>query len=98
MLSQVNTRLDPDMVKSILNGVALGAVHWAETHDPTMVESDCHLEQEVHVVAGHMQVQMHVTDWAEAQKEDPVLSAVLDWLGVSENYGFESTSGKPCLQ
>ena len=49
-----------------------------------MVESDCHLEQEVHVVAGHMQVQMHVTDWAEAQKEDPVLSAVLDWLGVSE--------------
>ena len=24
--------------------------------------------------------QMHVTDWAEGQKEDPMMSAVLDWL------------------
>ena len=31
-----------------------------------------------------MQVQMHVTDWAEAQREDPVLSAILDWLGVQK--------------
>ena len=23
---------------------------------------------------------MHVTDWAKAQKEDPMLSAILDWL------------------
>ena len=23
---------------------------------------------------------MHITDWAEAQKEDPMLSTVLDWL------------------
>ena len=34
----------------------------------------------MHVVAGHMLVQMHVTDWAKAQREDPMLSAVLDWL------------------
>ena len=25
---------------------------------------------------------MHVTDWVEAQREDPVLSAVLNWLEV----------------
>ena len=25
-------------------------------------------------------VEMHVTDWAEAQREDPMLSTVLDWL------------------
>ena len=31
-----------------------------------------------------MLVQMHVTDWTEAQKEDPVLSAVLDWLEVQK--------------
>ena len=42
------------------------------------------LEQEVHVTTGHVLVQMHVTDWTEAQKEDPVLSAVLDWLGVQK--------------
>ena len=77
-LSQVTTWLDPDTVKSILNGVALGAVHRAETHDPTIIESNHCLEQEVCVTTGHTQVQMHVTDWAEAQREDPALSAVLD--------------------
>ena len=58
----------------------MGSAHWAKVHDPAIVEGDCHLEQEVHVTAGHALVQMHVTDWAEAQKEDPMLSTVLDWL------------------
>ena len=78
MLSQVITQLDPDTVKSILDGVAIGAVHRVETHDPIVVESDHHLEQEVHVAAGHALIQMHVMDCTEAQREDPVLSAVLD--------------------
>ena len=60
--------------------VALGAAHWAEVHDPTIVESGHHLGQEVHVAAGHMLIQMHVMDWAEAQREDSTLSAILDWL------------------
>ena len=68
------------MVKSILDGVPLGSVHWAEVHDPTVVEGDHCLEQEVHVTAGHALVQMHVIDWAAAQKEDPMLSIMLDWL------------------
>ena len=68
------------MVRSILNGVAVGPTHWMEVHDPTMVESDHCLEQEVHVTTGHVLVQIHVMDWAKAQREDPVLSAVLDWL------------------
>ena len=80
MLSLVITQLDPDTVKSILEGVAIGAAHRVETHDPTMVESDHHLEQEVCVTTGCMLIQMHVMDWAEAQRENPVLSAVLDWL------------------
>ena len=71
-------------MRSILNRVALGAVHWAEGHDPTMVESDEHLEQEVHVATGCMQVQMHVTDWAKAQREDPALGAVFYWLGAQK--------------
>ena len=44
MLSWVTAQLDPDRVKSILNRVAIGAVHWAETHDPAVVESDHCLE------------------------------------------------------
>ena len=79
-LSWVTTQLDPDMVRSILNRVTLGTVHWAKVHDPAIVKGDHHLEQEVHVTTGCALVQMHVTDWDEAQKEDSVLSAVLDWL------------------
>ena len=79
-LSQVTTWPDPNTVRSILDGVTLGTVHQAEVHDSAIVEGDHHLEREVHLTTGHALVQMHVTDWAEAHKEDPVLSAVLDWL------------------
>ena len=65
---------------SILDEVALEVVHQAEVHDPTVMEGDQHLEQEVHVATGHPLVKMHVTNWAEAQREDPTLSTVLDWL------------------
>ena len=80
VLSWVTTQLDPDTVRSILDRVALWAVHWAEVNDPTIVEGDLSLEWDVHVTTGHMLVQMHVTDWAKAQREDPMLSAVFDWL------------------
>ena len=47
VLSQVTTHLDPDMVRSILDGVTLGAVCQAEVHNPTVVEADHGLKQEV---------------------------------------------------
>ena len=80
VLSWVTTCLDQDMVRSILDGITLGDAQWEEIHDPTMEEGDHNLEQEVCVAAGFMLVQMHMTDWAEAQREHPVLSAALDWL------------------
>ena len=84
VLNPVTTQLDSDMVRSVLNRVALGAVHQAEVHDPTIVKCDHHLEQEECVTACHALVQMHVTDWAEAQRENPALSAILDGLGVQK--------------
>ena len=84
ILSQVTTQLDPETVKSILDRVTLGTVHWAEVHDLAIVEGGQHLEQEVHVNAGHPLVEMHVINWAGAQREDPVLSTVLDWLKVQK--------------
>ena len=77
MLSQVTTWLDLDTVQSILNEVTLGTAHQAKVHNPAIVEGDHNLEQAICVTAGHTLVQMHVTDWAEAQKEGPMLSAVL---------------------
>ena len=46
------TQLDPDTVRSILDRVALGTVHWAKVHYPTIVKGDLSLEQEMHVTAG----------------------------------------------
>ena len=40
VLSQIMTCLDPDMVRSILNGITLGAACWAEVHDPAIAEGD----------------------------------------------------------
>ena len=80
ILSQITTHLNPDVVRSILDGITLGAAHRAEVNNPTMVEGNHDLEQEVCVATGCISIQMHVTDWAEAQREDPVLSSVLDWI------------------
>ena len=63
-------------MRPILDGITLGAAHWAEVHDPTVAEGDHDLEQEICVTVGCVSVQMHVTNWAEAQREDSVLSAV----------------------
>ena len=69
----------------------MGLVHWAEVYDPTIVEGDHHLEQEVCIAAGHVLVEMYVTDWTEAQREDPMLSTVLDWLKAQMKIRFEGT-------
>ena len=66
-------------MRLILNRATLGTAHWAEVYNPAIVEGDHCLEHEIHVIAGHTLVQMHVTDWAEAQKEDLMLSAILNW-------------------
>ena len=77
VLSWVSIQLDPDMVRSILDRVAMGLVHQAKVHDLTIVEGGRCLKQEVCVAADCMLVQMHVTDWTEAQTEDLMLSTVL---------------------
>ena len=94
VLSQNTAHLEPDMVRSILDGITLGAAHWAEVYDPAVAEGDHNVEQEVHVTAGSVLVQMHVTDWAEAQREDPILSAVLDWLEAQKKTDLKTLLGE----
>ena len=45
-----------------------------------MIKSDQQREEEVRVAARQVLVEMHVTNWVAAQKEDPELHAVLLWL------------------
>ena len=45
-----------------------------------MFEGNQEKEKEARVAAGWVLVEMYVTDWATAQKKDPELDAVLQWL------------------
>ena len=59
-----------------------------------MVEGDCGIEKEVHVATGQVLVEMHVTDWAETQREDPVLNAVLNWLEAQKKTDLKTLLGE----
>ena len=59
----------------------MGTSQRAERENPAIIKSDQQLEQEVWVTAGQVLVEMDVNDWTVAQKEDPELDAVLQWLG-----------------
>ena len=47
VLSQITTCLNLEAIRSILDGVGLGAAHRAEGYDPAMVEGDHGIEKEV---------------------------------------------------
>ena len=81
-------------MQSVLDGVTLGMAHRAESHDPSMVEGDHNVEKEVHVTAGQVQVEMHVTNRAAAQKEDPILNAMLNWLGAQKKTDLRTLLGE----
>ena len=82
-LSHVVLRLDAEAVKSILEGVTIGNMGRADTHDPAVAEADKRIHREVKEVgvqakAAHTWVNFHVTDWVAAQQEDPVLKTVME--------------------
>ena len=68
---------------------------WKEKAQP-LSENNQQLEQEVCVTTGQVLVEMHVTDWAVAQKEDPELDAVLQWLGSRKKANLRTLLGE-CL-
>ena len=94
MLSQITTRLGSKAVQSILDGVTLGTAHRAEGHDSSVVEGDHNIEREVCVASGQVQVEMHMTDWVAAQREDPVLNAMLNWLETLKKTDLRTLLGE----
>ena len=94
VLSWITTHLDPDVVRLVLDGITFGATQRAESHHPAVVEGDQGVEKEVCVTAGWVLVQMHVTDWAEAQREDSVLGTVLDWLEAQMKTDLKTLVGE----
>ena len=94
VLSQITICLSLEAIQSILDGVALGAAHRAEGYDPAVVEGDHGVEKEVCVATGQVLVEMHMTDWAKTQREDPELNAVLDWLEAQKKTDLKTLLGE----
>ena len=94
MLSWITTCLGPEAMQSILDGVTLGATQRAEGDDPAMVEGDHDIEKEVCVTTGQVLVEMQVTNWAAAQREDPKLDAVLHWLEAKKKTDLRTLLGE----
>ena len=91
----ITTLLSLEAVQSVLDGVALGATCRAESYYPAVVEGDHGIEKDVHVVtAGQVLVEMHMTDWAKRQREDPVLNGVLNWLEAQKKTDLKTLLGE----
>ena len=72
----------------------MGASQRAERENPAVIENNQQLEKEVQVAAGQILVEMHVTDWAAAQKEDPELNAALQWLETRKKADLKTLLGE----
>ena len=59
-----------------------------------MVEGDQEIEKEVCVASGQVLVEMHVTNWATAQREDTELDAVLHWLEAKKKIDLRILLGE----
>ena len=81
-------------MQSVLDGVALGMAHRAEGHNPSVVKGDHDVQKEVHGTTGQVKVEMHMANWAAAQKEDPVLKAMLNWLGAQKKTDLRTLLGE----
>ena len=94
VLSQITTCLGLEAVQSILHGLTLGVTQRAEGDNLAMVEGDHNIEKEVCVAAGQVLVDIHVTNWVTAQREDPELDAVLCWLEAKKKIDLRTLMGK----
>ena len=62
-----------------------------------MIEGDQQREKEVQVTAGQVLVEMHITNWDTAQKEDPELDAVQQWLESKKKTDLRTLLGEHTL-
>ena len=81
-------------MQSILDGATLGASQRAEGEDPTVIKGEQEKEKEVRVTTGQVLVEMHVTNWATAQKEDLELDVVLQWLETKKKTDLRTLLGQ----
>ena len=93
MLSWITTHLGPEAMQAILERATIGASQTVEGENPAVIKGDQQREKEVWVATGWALVEMHVTNWVAAQKEDPKLYAVLQWLESKRKTDLRTPDG-----
>ena len=71
-------------LKAVFNNLTSGAGRRAEQEYNT--DSAAHREADsvkMNRRSARLSIQMHVTDWAEAQHEDPEIEAAMDWCQLN---------------
>ena len=96
-LSQITTCLGPEAMQAILYGATIGASQRVEGEVLSVIKDDQQGEKGVWVFAGQVLVEMHVTDWTTAQKKDPELDAVLQWLESKKKIDLRTLLGEYTL-
>ena len=88
--------MSSEAMKDIFNNLTSGAGRRAELE--YSVNSAAHREAnsiKVSVKSMRLNIQMHVTDWAEAQCEDPEIRAAMDWCCLIRRNGSHGWNSWP---
>ena len=89
-LSRVETRLDPDTVKALLDHARDGLPR-AESEDLRVVEDECRADEEVILRAAQLARQdkkfrnLCTENWRQAQLMDPVIPHIMEWRKLPNN-------------
>ena len=81
-------------MQAVLDEATIGASQRVEREDPSVIEGDQQREKEVQVATRQVLVEMYVTNWATAHKEDPKLDAVLHWLESKKKTDLRTLLGE----
>ena len=82
-LSQITSKLDAEIMKSILDGVTMEMTERADAQDLAVAEADEEIHkqvQETAILAQAACINLHVTDWVPTQLEDPILKTMIKWI------------------
>ena len=78
--------MSPEAMKAIFDNLTSEAGSQAEwEYNPSSAAHPKANSIEVSVKSVRLSTQMHVTDWAEAQHEDPEIEATMDWCHLNKN-------------
>ena len=72
--------MSKDEIKNVFHNLTMGVCRWAEWEwdQESTVTTEAN-SIEIKAQAAQPNTPMHITDWAQAHREDPKLEAVLDW-------------------